>query len=186
MRLGSAAATEEYNALLAVERHVAEAFGCHQSSIAPTSIVENLIKMGSHFVACVQQDAHEFLRSFTANMHLTGLRAGGSPHPHSQEHTGMIHGIFGGFLRSRVHCDSCHTTTRYDTFLDLSPPGTTPFWICHLRCTGPSPFPRHFARSRTPMFLMATTNLNVSNAKRKHVPPKDSLSTAHHECCSST
>jgi len=33
----------------------------------------------------------------------------------------MIHGIFGGFLRSRVHCDSCHTnTTRYDTFLDLS------------------------------------------------------------------
>jgi hypothetical protein len=36
MRLGNAAATEEYDAFLAVERHVAEAFGSRQSSIAPT------------------------------------------------------------------------------------------------------------------------------------------------------
>ena len=121
MRLGNATATKEYDALLAVERHVAEAFGSRQSSIAPTSIVSNLTKMGSHFVASVQQDAHEFLRSLTADMHLADLRAGGSPRPHSQEHTGKLHGIFGGFLRSWVHCDSCHTiTTRYDTFLDLS------------------------------------------------------------------
>ena len=29
--------------------------------------------------------------------------------------------IYGGFLRSRVHCDLCHTnTTRYDTFLNLT------------------------------------------------------------------
>jgi len=121
MRLGNAAATEEYDAFLAVERHVAEVFGSRQSSIAPTFIVANLTKIGSHFFAGVQQDAHEFLRTLTANMHLADLRAGGSPRPHSQEHTGMLHGMSGGLLRSRVLCDACHTnTTSYDTFLDLS------------------------------------------------------------------
>jgi len=89
MRLGNAAATEEYDA----ESHVVEAFGSRQSSMAPTSIVANLNKMGSHFAAGVQHDAHEFLRSLSANMHLTDLRVDGSPHPHSQEHTGMLHGM---------------------------------------------------------------------------------------------
>jgi len=89
MRLGHAAATEEYDA----ESHVAEVFGSRQSSIAPTSIVANLNKKGSHFAAGVQQDAHEFLRSLTANVHLADLRLDGSPRPHSQEHTGMLHGM---------------------------------------------------------------------------------------------
>ena len=68
-RLDSAAATVAYYALLAVERHVIEAFGSSQSSLSPIDIVTNLIKMGPHFAAGVQQDAHEFLRSLTANIH---------------------------------------------------------------------------------------------------------------------
>jgi len=51
MQLDNATTTEEYDALLAIERHVTEASGSCQSSIAPTSIVANLTKMGSHFVA---------------------------------------------------------------------------------------------------------------------------------------
>jgi len=121
MRLGNANATEDYDDFWAVESHIVEVFGSCQSSIAPTSIVAKLTKMGSHFAAGVQQVAHEFLRSFKANMHLADLRAGGSSRPHSQKHTGMLHGIFSGLLRSRVHCRSSRTdTTRYDTFLDLS------------------------------------------------------------------
>jgi len=82
-----------YDTLLAVERHVIEAFGSSQSSIAPTAVVTNLTKMGPHFAAGVQQDAHEFLRSLTANMHLTDLRVGGSPRPHIQQHTSMLHDV---------------------------------------------------------------------------------------------
>jgi len=46
----------------------------------------NLTKMGPHFAAGIQQDAHEFLRSLTANMHLADLKVGGSPRPHIQQH----------------------------------------------------------------------------------------------------
>jgi len=74
-----------------------------------------------HFAAGVQQDAHEILRSLTANMHLADLWVGESPHPHIQQHTNMLDGIFGGLLRSRVRCGLCLTdSVRYDTFLDLS------------------------------------------------------------------
>ena len=54
-------------------------------------------------------------------MHLADLRLSGSPRPHNQQHTSILHGIFGGLLRSRVHCRSCVTDSiMYDTFLDLS------------------------------------------------------------------
>jgi len=92
-QLGNATATEDYDALLAVEGHVIEAFGSRQNSIASTSIVENRTKTGSHFAAGVQQDAHEFLQSLTANMHLADLRVGRSPCHHNQQHTSMLHGI---------------------------------------------------------------------------------------------
>ena len=85
------------------------------------STVTNLTKIGPHFAAGEQEDAHEFLRSLTANMHLADLRVGGSPHPHTQQHTNMLDGIFGGLLRSRVRCRLCLTdSVRYNTFLDLS------------------------------------------------------------------
>jgi len=63
VKLDTAAATDDYDALLAVERHIMKAFAFRQITIAPTSIVANLIKMGSHFAAGGQQDAHEFMRS---------------------------------------------------------------------------------------------------------------------------
>jgi len=68
--------------------------------------------MGPHFAAGVQQDAQEFLRSLTANMHLADLSVGGSPHPHTQQHTNMLDGIFGGLLRSQVRCGLCPCKTK--------------------------------------------------------------------------
>jgi len=110
-----------YDALLAVERHVIEAFGSSQNSISPIEIVTNLTKKGPHFAAGVQKDAHEFLRCLTANMHLADPSMGGSPHPQTHQHTNMLDGIFGGLLRSQVRCGLCLTdSVRYDTFLDLS------------------------------------------------------------------
>jgi len=53
-RLGSAAATVTYDALLAVERRIIEAFGSSQSSLSPIDIVTNLTKMGPHFAAGVK------------------------------------------------------------------------------------------------------------------------------------
>ena len=110
-----------YDALLAVERHVIEAFGYSQSSLSPIDIVTNVIKMGPHFAAGVQQDAHEFLRSLTTNMHLADLTVGGSPHSHTQQHTNMLDGIFGGLLLSRVHFGLCLTDrVRKETGVGLS------------------------------------------------------------------
>ena len=54
-------------------------------------------------------------------MHLADLRAGGNAPPHSQEHTGLLHGICGGLQHSQVHCESCNSSTNmYDAFLDMS------------------------------------------------------------------
>ena len=54
-------------------------------------------------------------------MHLADLSVDGSPHPHTQGHTNMLDGIFGGLLRSQVRCGLCLTdSVWYDTFLDLS------------------------------------------------------------------
>jgi len=87
------------------------------------SIVANLTKIGSHFSAGAQQDPHKFMRSRTENMHIADLRAGGhaTPPHHRREHTGLLHSIFGGYLRSRVQCEKCNfSNDTYDAFLDLS------------------------------------------------------------------
>jgi len=144
-----------------------------QSSIAPTAIVANLTKMGSHFAAGVQQDAHEFLRSLTANMHLADLRVGGSPRPHNQQHTSMLHGIFGGLLRIRVHCRSCVTDSiRYDTILDLS------LEVQQSACVSEA------LRSFTNIDVLEGDNkYDCTERKTKKCPTK--RLTLHRECCSS-
>jgi hypothetical protein len=77
----------------------------------------------SHSAGAEQEDAHEFLRLVMEGMHLADLAAArfdASPYSrHAQ--SGVLHGIFGGHLRSQVRCETCQfNSNTYDAFLDLS------------------------------------------------------------------
>jgi hypothetical protein len=67
-------------------------------------ITQNLRKIGSHFRQGRQEDAHEFARLLMESMHLADLRAARvSVSPYCRlAQTGVVHGMFGGHLRSQV------------------------------------------------------------------------------------
>ena len=117
-RVGDGSTSTRYDALLSVEAHVIEALHTRKSSIAPTSILANLNRIGKQFSANRQQDAHEFLRSLTANMRLADLNLD-RPRPSTSK--GLMHTIFGGLLYSQIQCAACsYRTSSTDAFLDLS------------------------------------------------------------------
>ena len=122
-RLGNGADNGKYDALLAIEKHVMNAFGSEKGAIRPTTIVNNLKKIGPRLKVGRQEDAHEFTRLLIEGMHLADLgacRFTASPYSRPAQ-TGVLHSIFGGHLRSQVHCESCKfNSNTYDAFLDLS------------------------------------------------------------------
>ena len=118
IRVGDGSTSTRYDALLSVEAHVIEALHTRKSSIAPTSILANLGRIGKQFSANRQQDAHEFLRSLTENMRLADLNLDRSRPSTSK---GLMHNIFGGLLYSQIQCAACpYCTSSTDAFLDLS------------------------------------------------------------------
>ncbi|GAA5918087.1 hypothetical protein JCM1841_005245 [Sporobolomyces salmonicolor] len=88
---------------------------------APQVVVKNMRAIAKHFRLGRQEDSHEFLRFCIDGMQLSAL-AGKSPklEPAQKEQT-FVHQIFGGKLRSRVHCTVCeHNSDTFDAILDLS------------------------------------------------------------------
>src|SRR2546430_891353 len=77
-----------------------------------------------------QEDAHEFLRYSIDTLQrsaLTVYSSTSSTHPnpnkipHALAETSWVHAIFGGRLRSRVSCRTCHhCSDTFDSLLDLS------------------------------------------------------------------
>ena len=122
-RISGTSDNGKHDALLAMERHVTQAFTSTKGAIRPTSIVNNLKKIGSRLKVGRQEDAHEFIRLLIEGMHLADLGAcnfTASPYSRPAQ-TGVLHAIFGGHLRSQVHCETCKfNSNTYDAFLDLS------------------------------------------------------------------
>eukprot|EP00290_Baffinella_frigidus_P020992 CAMPEP_0180191048 /NCGR_PEP_ID=MMETSP0987-20121128/1216_1 /TAXON_ID=697907 /ORGANISM="non described non described, Strain CCMP2293" /LENGTH=475 /DNA_ID=CAMNT_0022145537 /DNA_START=62 /DNA_END=1485 /DNA_ORIENTATION=+ len=113
----------KFDALAAMERHVVQVFSEKKSTLKPSAFTGALSKIGSKLRIGRQEDAHEFLRLVMEGMHLADLgavRFDSSPYSrHAQ--TGVMHGIFGGHLRSQVRCENCQfNSNTYDAFLDIS------------------------------------------------------------------
>ncbi|GAA5954899.1 hypothetical protein JCM3765_007805 [Sporobolomyces pararoseus] len=92
-----------------------------KSSYTPAVVVKNLKMIAKHLRHGRQEDSHEFLRFVVDGMQLSSL-FGKSPKLTIQEkNQNPIHQLFGGVLRSRVHCTSCgHNSDTLDAMLDLS------------------------------------------------------------------
>ncbi|GAA6061186.1 hypothetical protein JCM10212_002399 [Sporobolomyces blumeae] len=90
-------------------------------SYTPMNVVKNMKAIAKHLRHGRQEDSHEFLRFVVDAMQLSSL-AGKNPKLTPQEkNQNPIHQLFGGLLRSRVHCTSCqHNSDTIDAMLDLS------------------------------------------------------------------
>jgi ubiquitin carboxyl-terminal hydrolase 36/42 len=117
-----------FDAFAALEQHIQNAFTSSKTAIRPSGnnfcrfepdcmaagitkgdcmaagITSCLRKIGSHFRQGRQEDAHEFARLLMESMHTADLRAARvSVSPYSRiAQTGVVHGMFGGHLRSQV------------------------------------------------------------------------------------
>ncbi|KAK0533057.1 hypothetical protein OC834_002384 [Tilletia horrida] len=96
-----------------VERHLS----------APIELNQNLKQFARPLRIGRQEDAHEFLRFLLEGMQRVCLAKAPSKLKPSNPLTSttFVHKIFGGRLRSRVHCLSCgYDSDTFDPFLDLS------------------------------------------------------------------
>ncbi|KAJ1308891.1 hypothetical protein OPQ81_004578 [Rhizoctonia solani] len=93
-------------------------------------IINNLNKIAKGMRQGRQEDAHEFLRYSVDALQRSALAiysTTSSKHPNSNKiphalaETSWVHSIFGGRLRSRVSCRTCHhCSDTFDSLLDLS------------------------------------------------------------------
>ncbi|CAE6465534.1 unnamed protein product [Rhizoctonia solani] len=93
-------------------------------------IINNLNKIAKGMRQGRQEDAHEFLRYSVDALQRSALAihcSTSSKHPnpnkipHALAETSWVHTIFGGRLRSRVSCRTCHhCSDTFDSLLDLS------------------------------------------------------------------
>ncbi|KAL4249655.1 Ubiquitin carboxyl-terminal hydrolase [Abortiporus biennis] len=87
----------------------------------PYQITSNLNAIAKHLRRGRQEDSHEFLRYAIDALQKSCL-AGYSPKiDHKLAETTWVHKIFGGRLRSRIHCLSCGADSdTFESMLDLS------------------------------------------------------------------
>ncbi|NXJ85671.1 UBP42 hydrolase, partial [Trogon melanurus] len=101
-----------------MEAHVSRALRCSACAISPRAVHCALTRIGP-FQQSRQEDAHEFLRCAVDAMQRACLRGSTDLDVPLEEAT-VIHQIFGGFLRSRVTCQSCEVVSdSYEAFLDI-------------------------------------------------------------------
>eukprot|EP00960_Hanusia_phi_P005642 163893-Hanusia_phi.AAC.1 len=130
----------KFDALREVERHIISSSRCSQGVLKPSNIVNSFRKIGARLRLGRQEDAHEFTRLLMEAMHLADLAAcrftespysraaqtgdsGGSARRGGEAVAGLVHGIFGGHLRSQVRCETCrYNSNTYDAFLGEDSP----------------------------------------------------------------
>ncbi|CAE6395035.1 unnamed protein product [Rhizoctonia solani] len=93
-------------------------------------IISNLNKIAKGMRQGRQEDAHEFLRYSVDALQRSALAVYSTSSlkhpnpnkiPHALAETSWVHAIFGGRLRSRVSCRTCHhCSDTFDSLLDLS------------------------------------------------------------------
>lgn len=96
--------TGKFDALAAMERHIATIFSSSQPNIKPATIINALRLIGPKFRLGRQEDAHEFARLLMEGMHVSDLSAHkytGSAYARTAQ-TSVIHGIFGGCVATSM------------------------------------------------------------------------------------
>ncbi|XP_074707146.1 ubiquitin carboxyl-terminal hydrolase 17-like protein 6 [Strix uralensis] len=102
--------------MCSMEEHVHTVLHSSGTAIEPWAIIRVLRRIGEHFEADMQEDAHEFLRCTVDAMQRDCL----SNLDFASQSDTVVHQIFGGFLRSRVTCLSCSAVSdSYEAFLDV-------------------------------------------------------------------
>lgn len=96
--------------------------GGNGAYISPKGIAAEVRKICPSMRNGHQEDAHEFFRYCIDKLQTETLRSQNALRaPHSVRETSWVHKVWGGRLRSRVHCFSCkHNSDTFDTFMDLS------------------------------------------------------------------
>ncbi|KAI9592797.1 hypothetical protein BDF19DRAFT_387976, partial [Syncephalis fuscata] len=90
-------------------------------AVRPGRIVGRLRAIAKHMRLGRQEDAHEFLRYLVDAMQTSCLVDYESNIDQRLKETTMVYRVFGGYLRSQVHCLDCdHRSNTYDPLLDLS------------------------------------------------------------------
>ncbi|GAA5865785.1 hypothetical protein JCM3774_003092 [Rhodotorula dairenensis] len=96
-------------------------FAGQNSSYAPGPVVKNLKNIAKHFRLGRQEDSHEFLRFLMDALQAAALFGTSPKLEQKYKEQTFIHQLFGGRLRSRVHCTECgHNSDTFDSILDLS------------------------------------------------------------------
>eukprot|EP01125_Pyxidicula_operculata_P019665 TRINITY_DN713_c0_g1_i2.p2 TRINITY_DN713_c0_g1~~TRINITY_DN713_c0_g1_i2.p2 ORF type:complete len:627 (-),score=87.63 TRINITY_DN713_c0_g1_i2:10-1890(-) len=111
----------------ALEQHVNDCLKS-KKSISPKKIVRNLRAISKSFQLGRQEDAHEFLRFLVSGMQSNETSQSAPKKALSQANkqnalvsNSDIFSIFGGYLRSEVHCLQCdYRSWTFEEFLDLS------------------------------------------------------------------
>ncbi|BGP37514.1 hypothetical protein JCM10449v2_001420 [Rhodotorula kratochvilovae] len=100
---------------------VKQSFTPGKRSYAPNVVVKHLKSIARHFRLGRQEDSHEFLRFFIDAMQASALFGKNPKLEQKIKETTFVHQLFGGRLRSRVHCLACgHNSDTFDSILDVS------------------------------------------------------------------
>ncbi|GAA6048143.1 hypothetical protein JCM3770_003682 [Rhodotorula araucariae] len=98
-----------------------QSFTSGKRSYAPAIVVKHLKSIARHFRLGRQEDSHEFLRFFVDAMQASALFGKNPKLEQKVKETTFVHQLFGGRLRSRVHCLACgHNSDTFDSILDVS------------------------------------------------------------------
>ncbi|BGP22426.1 proteophosphoglycan ppg4 [Rhodotorula toruloides] len=98
-----------------------QSFSQRLRSYSPSPVVKNLKKIAKHMRLGRQEDSHEFLRFCIDAMQAAAMYGKSQKLEQKIKETTFVHQIFGGRLRSRVHCLACgHNSDTFDSILDLS------------------------------------------------------------------
>ncbi|PUZ39968.1 hypothetical protein GQ55_9G386300 [Panicum hallii var. hallii] len=102
--------------------HVDESIRLSGSAFYPESFVNHLKSISSDFESGVQQDAQEFFCDLLEKLDKASVAPRSSlEEPSSTEEGGIAKEIFGGRLKSQLHCPVCsRCSDKSEPFLDLS------------------------------------------------------------------
>ncbi|KAL1662354.1 hypothetical protein GGF50DRAFT_59157, partial [Schizophyllum commune] len=93
----------------------------NKSAFNPDGITRNLKAFAKSLRYGRQEDSHEFLRHAIEGLQRSCLAGQPQKVDPKLAETSWVHQLFGGQLRSRVHCKGCgHNSDTYDSILDLS------------------------------------------------------------------
>ncbi|CAM0956071.1 unnamed protein product [Alopecurus aequalis] len=109
--------SDEFCCYCSLRHHAAEAIRLSGNVLYPKKFVKLLKLISQDFRWGGHQDAHELLRCLLDKLDDVSV----APRLSSEEPSSIVKEVFGGQLKSQLHCPECnHCSDRLESFLDLS------------------------------------------------------------------